>query len=82
MAQFLGGLLGGMGAAGGGAALQASQQAMQIMDKTAAETTLMNAKAQSDKMKTDTINNIMNGYMDSANKATNAATKGGQGIQY
>lgn len=66
----------------GGAGLQASQDALQMLDKTSAETTKMNAEAQSKKMKTDTINSIMNGYVDSANKANNAATQSGKAINY
>ena len=66
----------------GGAGLQASQDALQMLDKTSAETTKMNAEAQSKKMKTDTINSIMNGYVDSANKANNAATQSGNAINY
>ncbi|PXF32320.1 ATP-dependent helicase HrpA [Pokkaliibacter plantistimulans] len=66
----------------GGQGLQASQDALQLLDKTSAETTKMNAAAQSDKMKTDTVNSIMNGYVDSANKANNAATQSGKAINY
>ncbi|WP_219703115.1 hypothetical protein [Marinomonas lutimaris] len=66
----------------GGSGLQASQDALQMLDKTSAETTKMNAQAQSDKMKTDTVNSIMNGYVDSANKANNAATQSGKAINY
>lgn len=77
MSNLLSGL-GGMGGSG----LQASQDALQLLDKTSAETTKMNAQAQSDKMKTDTVNSIMNGYVDSANKANNAATQSGKAINY
>ncbi|PPC77028.1 ATP-dependent helicase HrpA [Pokkaliibacter plantistimulans] len=66
----------------GGAGLQASQDALKQLDQTSAETTKMNAAAQSQKMKTDTINSIMNGYVDSANKANNAATQSGKAINY
>jgi hypothetical protein len=77
MSNLLSGL-GGMGGSG----LKASQDALQLLDKTSAETTKMNAQAQSDKMKTDTVNSIMNGYVDSANKANNAATQSGKAINY
>lgn len=66
----------------GGAGLQASIDAMKQLDSTAAATTKLNAQAQSDKMKTDTINGIMNGYVDSASKATNAATTASKSINY
>lgn len=70
--------MGGMG----GASLGASQQAMEMLDKTAAKTTMMNATAQAQKMQTDTTNSIMNGYVDSGNKANNAATQSGKAINY
>ncbi|MGR2741029.1 hypothetical protein ACUY1T_21485 [Billgrantia sp. Q4P2] len=73
--------LGGAGGAGG-AGLAASQQALQMMDQTSAETTMMNAQAQSQKMKADTVNSIANGYVDSASKANNAATQSGKAINY
>ena len=71
-------LLGGIGGAG----LQASKDALALMDQTSAQTTRMNAAAQSEKMKTDTVNSIMNGYVDSANKANNAATQSSKAINY
>ena len=66
----------------GGAGLAASQSALQMLDQTSAQTTMMNATAQAQKMQTDTVNSIMNGYVDSANKANNAATQSGKAINY
>jgi hypothetical protein len=66
----------------GGAGLAASQSAMQMMDQVSAQTTTMNAAAQSQKMMTDTINSIANGRVDSASKANNAATQSGKAINY
>ncbi|MCA2016944.1 hypothetical protein LDJ79_12535 [Vibrio tritonius] len=71
-------LLSGMGGAG----LAASQSALAMLDQTSAQTTMMNAAAQSQKMQADTVNSIMNGYVDSANKANNAATQSGKAINY
>ncbi|MCE8032135.1 ATP-dependent helicase HrpA [Billgrantia tianxiuensis] len=67
---------------GGGAALEASKAAMGMLDQTAAQTTLMNAKASSEKMVTDTINGIADGYVDSATKASNAATSSAKSISF
>lgn len=66
----------------GGEALQASQESLQMLDQVSAQTTRMNAQAQAQKLQTDTINSIMNGYVDSANKANNAATQSGKAINY
>ncbi len=66
----------------GGEALQASLAAMEKMDQTAAMTTAMNAEFQSQKMVTDTVNAIMDGQADSANKSINAAVEAGKSIQY
>lgn len=66
----------------GGASLAASQQAMEMLDQTTAKTTMMNATAQAQKMNADTVNSIMNGYVDSGNKANNAATQSGKAINY
>ncbi|MBF8999081.1 MULTISPECIES: ATP-dependent helicase HrpA [Vibrio] len=66
----------------GGAGLAASQSALTMLDQTSAQTTMMNATAQAQKMQTDTVNSIMNGYVDSANKANNAATQSGKAINY
>ncbi len=71
-------ILGGLGGAG----LAASQQALQMLDQTSAQTTMMNAQAQSQKMQADTVSSIMNSYVDSANKANNAATQSGKAINY
>ncbi|SHO56778.1 hypothetical protein [Vibrio quintilis] len=80
----LSGLMGGVGGMSGlgGAGLAASESALRILDETSAQTTMMNATAQADKMNTDTINSIMSGYTDSANKANNAATQSGKAINY
>lgn len=66
----------------GTASLGASMSAMTMMDQTAAATTMMNAEAQSNKMKTDTINGIASAYQDSATKAQNAAQQTGKAINY
>ncbi len=66
----------------GGEGLAASMAAMEKMDKMSAQTTMMNAEFQSQKMMTDTVNAIANGQADSANKAINAATQTGKAIQY
>lgn len=66
----------------GGEALEASMAAMQKMDETAAMTTAMNAEFQSQKMVSDTVNAIMEGQTDSANKSINAAVESGKQIQY
>jgi hypothetical protein len=75
---MLDGVLGGIGGAG----LAASEASLKMLDQTSAQTTMMNAAAQSQKMKADTVNSIMNGYVDSANKANNAATQSGKAINY
>lgn len=66
----------------GAASLGASMAAQQMMDKTTAATTMMNAQAQSQKMMTDTINGITSAYQDSATKAQNAAQQTGKAINY
>lgn len=65
-----------------GASLAASTAAMAQMDATSAATTTMNAQFQSQKMITDTMNSIMQGAVDSGNKALNAASESGKAIRY
>ncbi|MDW6001954.1 ATP-dependent helicase HrpA [Vibrio mangrovi] len=66
----------------GSAGLAASQAAMEMMDKVSAQTTMMNAAASTQKMQTDTMNSIANGRVDSATKASNAATQSSKSINY
>ncbi|MFT0182975.1 MULTISPECIES: ATP-dependent helicase HrpA [unclassified Pseudomonas] len=65
-----------------GASLGASMAAMQQLDATSAATTAMNAKAQSTKMVTDTVNSISQGAVDSATKATSGMTEAAKSIRY
>ena len=62
--------------------LDASMEAMKLLQETSAETMTMNANFQAEKMMTDTMNAMANGQVDSANKAINAATQSGKAIQY
>ncbi|MHA6494956.1 ATP-dependent helicase HrpA [Pseudomonas borbori] len=62
--------------------MAASTAAMAQMDATSAATTTMNAQFQSQKMITDTMNSIMQGAVDSGNKALNAASESGKAIRY
>ncbi|MEJ2418902.1 MAG: hypothetical protein P8Y45_18635 [Exilibacterium sp.] len=71
-----------MAAGMGGLSLGASMAAQQMMDKTTAATTMMNATFQCQKMMTDTINSMANAAADSGSKALNASTQTGKSIQY
>ncbi|MDH2435687.1 hypothetical protein QCD60_24480 [Pokkaliibacter sp. MBI-7] len=62
--------------------LQANLEAMELMDRTIAETAVQASIAQSQKLVVDTKNAISNGYVDSANKANNANTQSGKGINF
>lgn len=62
--------------------LQANLDALEMMDRTIAETAVQASIAQSQKLIVDTKNAISNGYVDSANKANNANTQSGKGINF
>lgn len=61
---------------------KAAEKALKEQDKAAARNTERTSKAAISKMNTDGFNQIMNGYADSAMKATNAVSKTAQGIQF
>ena len=61
---------------------KAAEKALKEQDKAAARNTERTSKSAISKMNTDGFNQIMNGYADSAMKATNAVSKTAQGIQF
>lgn len=61
---------------------KAAEKALKDQDRAAARNTERTSKAAISKMNTDGFNQIMNGYADSAMKATNAVSKTAQSIQF
>lgn len=59
-----------------------NQQALHMTDRDIAKTVLQQSLGQASKMYVDTTNAITNGYLDSANKANNANTQTGKGINF
>ncbi|QUX93731.1 ATP-dependent helicase HrpA [Marinomonas sp. A3A] len=57
-------------------------ESLELLDHSMAETIRMASIAQSEKLIVDTRNSITNGYVDSANKANNANTQNGKGINF
>ncbi|WP_110186383.1 hypothetical protein [Pokkaliibacter plantistimulans] len=62
--------------------LKDNLDALEMMEHTIAETVVQASIAQSEKLIVDTKNAISNGYVDSANKANNANTQSGKGINF
>ncbi|MCA2016945.1 hypothetical protein LDJ79_12540 [Vibrio tritonius] len=61
---------------------QQNMQALQVTDRAIAQSVIQQSLAQSEKAFVDTANTIANGYVDSANKANNANTQSGKGINF
>ncbi|AIR67758.1 hypothetical protein [Dickeya fangzhongdai] len=60
----------------------AALSSMQLLDKTAAETTAMTSAAQAQTMKTNAMSSITDMQMDSATKAMNSGQKAAKAIQF
>ncbi|MFI8337667.1 hypothetical protein ACIF2S_16955 [Pseudomonas taetrolens] len=61
---------------------QASLKALKEQDELAARMTEMQSKAAQSKMRTDTNNAILSGFVDSANKASNTVSSSAKEIRY
>lgn len=69
-------------AAGGDSDLQAEQDSMKKLQDTSAQMTQLQTDAQTQKMKTDTMNSISNGIADTGTKAISAIAQTSKSISY